>query len=184
MKCNAAKEEWINQQCQEIEQKLNIDSKFMHAKIKDVSGKKIKCSSPGCIKSKDGTMLMEKKEILNKWSEYVEDRFKDDRCKKPKIKKNIEGSTIHKEEEQPLILPPGPAQQQTEADHNNTSSQNPLWEFGTPLLEPNFHFARLRKHGIYFVHWRDGKNCRDVFVTLFLLLLAWFPDGLINLMVL
>ncbi|GFN94669.1 craniofacial development protein 2-like [Plakobranchus ocellatus] len=85
IKCKAAKEEWINQQCQEIEQKLNVDSKFMHAKIKDVSGKKIKCSSPGCIKSKDGTMLMEKNEILNRWSEYVEDLFNDDRYKKTKI---------------------------------------------------------------------------------------------------
>ncbi|GFN82262.1 hypothetical protein PoB_000876800 [Plakobranchus ocellatus] len=70
----------------------------MHAKSKDVSGKKIKCSSPGCIKSKDGTMLMEKKEILNRWSEYVEDLFKDDRCEKTKIKKNIEGPTILEEE--------------------------------------------------------------------------------------
>ncbi|GFN97376.1 endonuclease-reverse transcriptase [Plakobranchus ocellatus] len=43
-------------------------------------------------------MLMEKKEILNRWSEYVEDLFKDDRCEKPKIEKNIEGPTILKEE--------------------------------------------------------------------------------------
>ncbi|GFN88481.1 RNA-directed DNA polymerase from mobile element jockey-like [Plakobranchus ocellatus] len=103
IKCNAAKEEWINQQCQEIEQKLNIDSKFMHAKIKDVSGKKIKCSSPGCIKSKDGTMLLEKREILNRWSEYVEDLFKDDECKTSKIKKKIEGPIILKEEVEPAI---------------------------------------------------------------------------------
>ncbi|GFO40389.1 RNA-directed DNA polymerase from mobile element jockey-like [Plakobranchus ocellatus] len=103
IKCNAAKKERINQQCQEIEQKLNIDSKFMHAKIKDVSGKKIKCSSPGCTKSKDGTMLMEKKEILNRWSEYVEDLLKDDRCEKPKIKENVEGPTILKEETEAAI---------------------------------------------------------------------------------
>ncbi|GFO45091.1 hypothetical protein PoB_007159600, partial [Plakobranchus ocellatus] len=44
----------------------------MHAKIKDVSS-----SITGSIKSKDRTMLMEKKEILNRWSEYVEDLFKD-----------------------------------------------------------------------------------------------------------
>ncbi|GFO06922.1 craniofacial development protein 2-like protein [Plakobranchus ocellatus] len=87
IKCTAAKEEWINQQCQEIQQKLNIERKFMHVKIKDVSGKKIKRSSPSCIKSKDGAMLMEKKEIINRWSEYVEDLLKDDRCKNSKIKK-------------------------------------------------------------------------------------------------
>ncbi|GFO38846.1 endonuclease-reverse transcriptase [Plakobranchus ocellatus] len=43
-------------------------------------------------------MLMEKKEILNRRSEYVEDLFKDDRSKKPKIKEKIEGPTILKEE--------------------------------------------------------------------------------------
>ncbi|GFN77826.1 RNA-directed DNA polymerase from mobile element jockey-like [Plakobranchus ocellatus] len=103
IKCNAAKEEWINPQCHEIEQKLNIDSKFMHAKIKDVSGKKIKCNSSGCIKSKDGTILMEKKEIPNRWSEYVENLFKDDICKKPKMKKNIKGPTILKEKVEDAI---------------------------------------------------------------------------------
>ncbi|GFO26187.1 endonuclease-reverse transcriptase [Plakobranchus ocellatus] len=75
----------------------------MHAKIKNVSAKKIKCSSPGCIKSKDGTMLMEKKEILNRWSEYVEDLFKDDRCEKLKSEKNLEGPAILKEEVEAAI---------------------------------------------------------------------------------
>ncbi|GFO35666.1 endonuclease-reverse transcriptase [Plakobranchus ocellatus] len=75
----------------------------MHAKIKDVSGKKIKCSSPGGIKSTDGTMLMEKKEILNRWSEYVEVLLKDDWCKKPKIKKKIEGPIVLKEDVEAAI---------------------------------------------------------------------------------
>ncbi|GFN74279.1 hypothetical protein PoB_000078500 [Plakobranchus ocellatus] len=60
--------------------------------------RKVKCSSPGYIKSNDGTMSMEKKEILNRWSEYVEYLFKDDRCKKTKIEENKEGPTILKEE--------------------------------------------------------------------------------------
>ncbi|GFO16219.1 RNA-directed DNA polymerase from mobile element jockey-like [Plakobranchus ocellatus] len=102
IKYNAAKE-WINQHCQEIEQKLNIDSKFMHATIEGVSGKKIKYSSPGCIKSKDGTILMEKKEVLNRWSEYIEDLCKDDRCEKSKIEKKNEGPTILKEEVEAAI---------------------------------------------------------------------------------
>ena len=33
-------------------------------------------------------MLMEKDEILNRWSEYLEDLFKDDSDTKPEIKKN------------------------------------------------------------------------------------------------
>ena len=43
-------------------------------------------------------MLMEKDEKLNRWSEYVEDLFKDDRDTKPEIEKNIEGPSILKEE--------------------------------------------------------------------------------------
>ncbi|GFO32989.1 hypothetical protein PoB_005949400 [Plakobranchus ocellatus] len=80
--------------------KLNI---LFLGLAEDVSGKKIKCSSPGCIKSKDGAMLMENKKVLSRWSEYVEDRLKDDRCEKPKIKKNIEGPTILKEEVEAAI---------------------------------------------------------------------------------
>ena len=96
--CNAAKEEWINRQCQEIEQNQCKDSKYIHTKINEVSGRNIKCNNPGCIKSKDGTMLMEKEEILNRWSEYVEDLFSDNRGTKPEIKKKIEGPCILKEE--------------------------------------------------------------------------------------
>ncbi|GFO07245.1 endonuclease-reverse transcriptase [Plakobranchus ocellatus] len=48
-------------------------------------------------------MLIEKKGVLNRWSEYVEDLFKDDRCKKSKIEKNIEGPTILKEDVEAAI---------------------------------------------------------------------------------
>ena len=33
-KCNEAKELWLNQQCQEIEQNKNMDSKLMDSKIR------------------------------------------------------------------------------------------------------------------------------------------------------
>ncbi|GFO48449.1 endonuclease-reverse transcriptase [Plakobranchus ocellatus] len=62
----------------------------------------IKCSSPGCIKSKDVTMLMEKKEILKRWPEYVEDFFKD-RCKNLEMKKSLKAPTILKEEVEAVI---------------------------------------------------------------------------------
>ncbi|GFN73881.1 retrovirus-related pol polyprotein line-1 [Plakobranchus ocellatus] len=46
---------------------------------------------------------MEKKETLNRWSEYVGDLLEDDRCKKPKIEKNIEGPTLLKEDVEAAI---------------------------------------------------------------------------------
>ena len=40
-KCDKAKEKWINDQCLEIEIKQNSDSKYVHSKIKEISGKKV-----------------------------------------------------------------------------------------------------------------------------------------------
>ena len=96
-KCNEAKEQWLNQQCQDIETNVLKDSKFVHDKIKDVSGKKA-CSSSGCIKAKDGSILMDKEDILERWSEYVQELFEDARGQMPKINKAMEGPPILKAE--------------------------------------------------------------------------------------
>ena len=72
----------------------HLDSKYMHSKIKEVSGKK-SCTSTNCIKSKDGTVLMDK-DVLNKWSEYIGGLFKDNRGERPAIKKNTDGPPILK----------------------------------------------------------------------------------------
>ena len=95
-KCNEAKEKWINDQCLEIEIKQTSDSKFIHEKIKEVSGKRI-CPSTGCIKSKDGNVLIDRTDVLNRWSEYIEELFDDER-EKLTINKEIDGPPILKEE--------------------------------------------------------------------------------------
>ncbi|CAF1302854.1 unnamed protein product [Adineta ricciae] len=96
-KCSEAKETRLNEQCSEIENKLSINTKYAHMKIDEITGKS-RCTSSGCIKSKSGTILMEKHDILNRWSEYIEELFDDNRAAKPIIKKNIEGPTIMKDE--------------------------------------------------------------------------------------
>ena len=82
-KCNEAKEQWINEQCKEIENNLTVDSKYMHSKIKDIKGTK-GCTASNCIKAKG--------------KEYIEDLFQDDRGEKPIIKKDMDGPPILKEE--------------------------------------------------------------------------------------
>ena len=77
-KCNEAKKKWINEKCQEIEQNQHLDSKYMHSKIKEVSGKK-SCPSTNCIKSKDN------------------------RGERPAIKKNTDGPPILKAEVEAAI---------------------------------------------------------------------------------
>ena len=58
-KCNEAKEKWLNEQCDDIEKNHKHDSKSMHARIIKISGKRI-CSAPGCLKSGEGNIIMEK----------------------------------------------------------------------------------------------------------------------------
>ena len=104
-KCNKAKEEWVNEQCHQIERNQYRDSKYMHSKIKEVSGKKggINASVANGIKSKEGTILMEKEDSLNRWSEYIEELYDDDRGEKPVISKNMDGPPIVEEEVTPAI---------------------------------------------------------------------------------
>ena len=65
----------------------------MHKRIKDMTGAKT-CSSSGCIRSKDGTIITEKDDILERWTEYIEELFRDNRGGKPEIRKNIDGPKI------------------------------------------------------------------------------------------
>ncbi|CAF3582803.1 unnamed protein product [Rotaria socialis] len=97
IKCSEAKEKWLNEQCLDIENKLSVNTKYAHRRIDEITGKS-RCTSSGCIKSKSGTILMEKHDILNRWSEYIGERFDDNRAPKPNIKKNIEGPSIMKDE--------------------------------------------------------------------------------------
>ena len=96
IKCTKAKEKWINDQCLEIETKQKSDSKYIHSKIKEISGKR-SYTNVGCIKSRDGKILMDKNDILNRWSEYIEELFSDTREENIVIKKDIDGPPILKE---------------------------------------------------------------------------------------
>ena len=52
-KCREANEEWLKNECAEIEKET--DTKAMHKRTKDLTGAKT-CSSSGCKRSKDGIM--------------------------------------------------------------------------------------------------------------------------------
>ncbi|XP_037776725.1 uncharacterized protein LOC119573587 [Penaeus monodon] len=92
-KCREAKEIWLNEQCEEIERHKTNEPGAMYRKIKEVTGFK-GCSSTGCIKSKNGEVLMEKDKILERWTEYIGELFADYRGNKPEIRKAIEGPKI------------------------------------------------------------------------------------------
>ena len=61
-----AKESWLDIQCKEIEQAKEKETTFMYRRIKEITGSST-CSSSGCIKSKEGTIIVEKYKILERW---------------------------------------------------------------------------------------------------------------------
>ena len=81
-KCAKAKEEWIDKQCKEIEQLEKRNTKAMYEKIKELTGGR-RTTRSNTIKSKEGRVLMETTEVLNRWSEYIEELFKDDEREAP-----------------------------------------------------------------------------------------------------
>ena len=91
------KSKWLNKKCEEIEHYKNIDSVAMHRKIREIADQK-SCQSAGCIKSKDGKIIMEKERILEGWTEYIGELFSDNRGEKTTIMKQMEGPKILKSE--------------------------------------------------------------------------------------
>src|SRR5438132_4142824 len=65
--CEEAQEERLNANCRDIENLKNKNSKSKHKRIKELTNHATNttCSSGGCIKSKDGTVFMEKEKIEN-----------------------------------------------------------------------------------------------------------------------
>ena len=64
-KCNEAMENWINNQCKEMEANVGVDDKTVQQKIKDICGGKLYVKT-GCLQAKDGKILMDKRGILNR----------------------------------------------------------------------------------------------------------------------
>ena len=62
----------------------NTDTVGMDKKIKEVAGEKT-CSSTGCIKSKEGAIIIEKDKVLQRWTEYIAELFHDNKGEKPII---------------------------------------------------------------------------------------------------
>ena len=112
--CIEAKEAWLNEQCQLIEQ-LDAAHKtnLMHCQIKEVTRKKRGNSTTTCVEAKDGTIIMEKDKILDRWSEYIGELYDDDRGEMPVITTGSISPITYQEVEyalkgMPMRKSPGP----------------------------------------------------------------------------
>ena len=94
-KCTEAKESWLDIQCEEIEQAKEKETTSIYKKIKEITGS-ITYSSSGCIQSKEGTIIVEKHKILERWIKYIWELFHDDRGDKSPIPKNMDGPKIQR----------------------------------------------------------------------------------------
>ena len=57
----------------------------MHSQIKEVTGKKRGNGTTTCVEAKDGTIIIEKDKIFDRWSEYIGKLYDDDRGEMPVI---------------------------------------------------------------------------------------------------
>ena len=96
-KCGQAKEKWLNEQCEEIETELYKEPKAMYKRIQEITGRKAS-SKTGYIKSKDGSIIMEKDKKLERWSEYISELFDDDRNEDLTLQDIPKGPEIIREE--------------------------------------------------------------------------------------
>ena len=69
----------------------------MYRNIEESIGKRT-CSSTGCLKTKEGSIIMDKEKILERWAEYIGELFEDNRKEHDMMKKNFAGPPIMKDE--------------------------------------------------------------------------------------
>ena len=83
--CKIAKENWLEEQCQEIE---NVEKQHltrqMHEKIRRVTNRRKTTQTTG-IMDKHDNMCFEKEALVNVWIEYMGELYADDRVTRPDI---------------------------------------------------------------------------------------------------
>lgn len=98
-KCNQAKEAWLEGKCREIDNCRRWDTTILYKNVEEITGRRKTCSATGCLKAKDGTIIVEKDQILDRWAEYIKELFEDEtRDDNFKVKNNFEGPPIMQDE--------------------------------------------------------------------------------------
>ena len=82
--CEERKEEWLRERCQEMEQLERVDLRLMTEKIREITGQK-RTTRSTIVKDRNGNILSERIDVLNRWREYVEGLYRDDRGEKPEF---------------------------------------------------------------------------------------------------
>ena len=101
-KCNKAKETWLDQKCQEVDLLQRFNPHILYKNVAEITGRKA-CTSTGCLKAKNGDVIVEKDKILERWAEYTKELYDDDRKEIELMKNNFAGPPIMKDEDRAAI---------------------------------------------------------------------------------
>ena len=97
------KEAWWNEKCKEIEKlERKHKTKEMHAKVKEMATKIRSTSGTNCIRDKNGKMLFDSNDVINRWVEHVTELYHDERGDPPDVS-DQNGCTIMKSEIENVI---------------------------------------------------------------------------------
>lgn len=92
-----AKENWLNEKCEEIEElEKKFDNFNLHKKIKEAAGL-YKKRPPNNLLDENGHWITDKQETIKKWQDYIEVLFKDERSD-IQTSENVTGPSITEEE--------------------------------------------------------------------------------------
>ena len=101
--CRLAKENWLNEQCREVEDlEKQFRTKEMHQKVKQITNKSKANTNMGCIKGRNSNILFDKEKIAERWVEYIEELYDDNREPMPQFT-TVTGQNIFKEEVENVI---------------------------------------------------------------------------------
>ena len=78
------KEEWLRERCQEMEHMERVDMRLMAEKIREITGQK-RTTRSTIVKDRNGNILRERIDVLNRRREYVEGLYRDHRGEKPEL---------------------------------------------------------------------------------------------------
>ena len=93
-KCKEARELFLAEKCEKIEKSSKSNqSRDLHREVKELTSDKRSSKMRGNVRSKDGTLLFEKEQVLGRWNEYIGELFDDVRPDKPEIE-NQDGPPI------------------------------------------------------------------------------------------
>ena len=96
--CRAAKKEYLNQQCEEIEELKNKNIQIMYERVKAVVNKK-RWYISRCVKDEDGNVLVEQDQIKRRWTGYINGLYSDtERKDRPGIQKQMTRNPIRGDE--------------------------------------------------------------------------------------